>query len=396
MCRLLPWYQYQTVLKYYLFKLRTIVEYQRQCVRLVIAILDAFHFDLSQAGNAPKEEPITETKEDQEPEEVLEIVDMHDEQQEDVIEAEKDELLVQVVVKLTPAAAARVQRAITTHLLTQLYKAIGERTAVESAHRVNKKSLAPDKDQEDILRVPIAVTLVKLLQKLPGDLLDTQLPGILTKLCTFLKSHLESVRRVTRETLQQIMVSVGPNRLPLLLGEMTALLTKGFHVHVLVFTINSVVQALHGFFKPGDLDVNIPVILRVRVFLFGCLCRGFYCCVFVQVCSADLFGAAAEEKEVGRIQKKHKEVRSHKSYNLLHLVSQFITDKCLTDLILPIKQVGLFLPDNCPVFTIIQNFIWDFSPEKRAKKSKNKEPKMRQKMQKMKKKGEKKKKHKNT
>lgn len=47
---MLPWYQYQSVLKYYLGKLRTQIEYQRQCVRLVTAILDAFHFDISRAS----------------------------------------------------------------------------------------------------------------------------------------------------------------------------------------------------------------------------------------------------------------------------------------------------------------------------------------------------------
>lgn len=46
-CRLLPWHQYELVLKYYLGKLRHKTEYQRQLVRIVVAILDAFHFDLS-------------------------------------------------------------------------------------------------------------------------------------------------------------------------------------------------------------------------------------------------------------------------------------------------------------------------------------------------------------
>ena len=78
---------------------------------------------------------------------------------------------------MTPAAAKRVERAISGQLLEQLYKAIGQRTAVESTHKVNKRSLGPDKDEQDVLKIPIAITLVKLLQKLPGDLLNTQLPG---------------------------------------------------------------------------------------------------------------------------------------------------------------------------------------------------------------------------
>lgn len=46
-CRLLPWNQYESVLIEYLDKLKTGLEFQRQVVRVIVAILDAFHFDLS-------------------------------------------------------------------------------------------------------------------------------------------------------------------------------------------------------------------------------------------------------------------------------------------------------------------------------------------------------------
>lgn len=46
-CRLLPWNQYELVLRHYLDKLRTCVDYQKQLIRIVVAILDSFHFDLA-------------------------------------------------------------------------------------------------------------------------------------------------------------------------------------------------------------------------------------------------------------------------------------------------------------------------------------------------------------
>lgn len=46
-CRLLPWNQYEIVLRYYLDKLRSSSEFQKQNIRIVVAILDSFHFDLS-------------------------------------------------------------------------------------------------------------------------------------------------------------------------------------------------------------------------------------------------------------------------------------------------------------------------------------------------------------
>lgn len=45
--RLLPWHQYQTLLKYCLEKMQTKLDYQKQWVRLTVKILDSFHFDLS-------------------------------------------------------------------------------------------------------------------------------------------------------------------------------------------------------------------------------------------------------------------------------------------------------------------------------------------------------------
>jgi hypothetical protein len=49
-CRLLPWHQYETILRFYLAKLRHEMEYQKQLMRIIVAILDSFHFDLSQAA----------------------------------------------------------------------------------------------------------------------------------------------------------------------------------------------------------------------------------------------------------------------------------------------------------------------------------------------------------
>lgn len=86
------------------------------------------------------------------------------------------------------------------------------------------------------------------------------------KTCTFLKSHLDSVRRVTRETLQKIMTTLGPKYLGLLISEMTSLLSRGFQVHVLVYTIHSILVALKDFFQATDVDKCLISILDVSNF----------------------------------------------------------------------------------------------------------------------------------
>ena len=80
-------------------------------------------------------------------------------------------------VKLSKSGALRVIQTITTSLLPQLNKSMAQRTQADSTHRLNRKLMGPDRDEEDILRVPLAVAIVKLLQKLPKGILNKNLPG---------------------------------------------------------------------------------------------------------------------------------------------------------------------------------------------------------------------------
>ena len=70
---MLPWQQYQNLLRLYLTKLRTKIAFQKQLLRVVVAILDAFHFDISQSSTpvAPViQENSTEESEVQKSEEI--------------------------------------------------------------------------------------------------------------------------------------------------------------------------------------------------------------------------------------------------------------------------------------------------------------------------------------
>lgn len=69
---------------------------------------------------------------------------------------------------------------------------------------------------------------------------------------------------VTRETLEKIVDSLGPDCLPQLLLEMKALLTKGFQLHVLVFTVHAIIQSIQNRLRPGDIDKNLETLLEVK------------------------------------------------------------------------------------------------------------------------------------
>lgn len=103
---------------------------------------------------------------------------------------------------------------------------------------------------------------------------------VFMKLCTFLKSHLESVRRTARQTLEKIMSTLGPKYLGLLLGEMVPLLSRGFEVHVLVYTIHSILNSLKSKYQPGDLDKVLLTVIDVSICV-GMISLVIYWCYFL-------------------------------------------------------------------------------------------------------------------
>lgn len=78
---------------------------------------------------------------------------------------------------LSQYMAKRLVYSISKGLLPQLHKAIAVRTRHEGSHKVNKKRISTDQEEEELMRVPIALAMVKLLQKLPQGMLDSNLRG---------------------------------------------------------------------------------------------------------------------------------------------------------------------------------------------------------------------------
>ena len=212
-CRLLPWHQYEIILKHYLEKLRHSIEFQKQLVRIIVSILDSFHFDLSKYK--PAEEfsvskeikAISEKKmisSDEEDENVdkqsdeksddktneIEVEEKLDEALnsenidtvEEIVEKVQNEIQEEVLMMkkqiiLSQNGARRVVFSISKELLPQLHRSIIARTSRENSHKINKKRVAMDNEEEELMRVPIALAFVKLLQKLPEHILDMNLPG---------------------------------------------------------------------------------------------------------------------------------------------------------------------------------------------------------------------------
>lgn len=123
----------------------------------------------------------------------------------------------------------------------------------------------------------------------------------------------------TRDILKNIMLTVGAQHLETLLGHMTSLLTRGFQVHVLTITVYSLLDALKTSLKNGIMDKCLQYVLKV--------------------CLSDIFGQTGEEKLVTKIGKHTPEAKPHnKSFLSLGICATNITQSCLLDLLVPLKE----------------------------------------------------------
>ena len=87
-----------------------------------------------------------------------------------------------------------------------------------------------------------------------------------SKVVTFLKSRSNVIRETARETLIQMMVSLGPQYLGALMSAATPILQRGFQVHVYIYTMHALLVKLgeSGQLKPGSLDGVVAPLVEVR------------------------------------------------------------------------------------------------------------------------------------
>lgn len=313
-CKFLPWNNYELLLKFYIRRLRSETGYQKQLIKLIPAILDAFHFDLSQVD---KTSLVTEVPE------VLEEEDedgneSDDDENEEVVEEEAQEVRpLNEITVLRQNVAQRVIRSLTRRLIPSLFKVIAEIST--DAHKLNKETRRAN-EKADMLKIPIALPIMKLLQKLPSKFLDDYLSRVVLKVSSFLKSTLKQVRATARHTLKEIMISLGPSYLELVIGNLKGMLSKGFQVHVMSVTIHTLLESL----KAKLIETSFADKLLQPV---------------LDICMDDIFGKLSEEHDIGKISKRTPEAKaSRKSFLTLNILAAVISENCVLDLLLPFKS----------------------------------------------------------
>ncbi|POS81078.1 hypothetical protein DHEL01_v200545 [Diaporthe helianthi] len=179
-----------------------------------------------------------------------------------------------------------------------------------------------DKDEETVsARVPVAVILVKLLRLLPDETLSLQLPSVLTDLCHILRSKAVEARDMARATLAKIACILGPPSFGFILKEMRGALKMGTQLHVLSYTMHTLLLAVTPEFQQGDLD---------------------YCLEsMVAVIMDDIFGISGQEKDAEGYVSKWKEVKSSKSQDSMELIASTASIAHLVELVKPLQAMLL-------------------------------------------------------
>lgn len=177
-----------------------------------------------------------------------------------------------------------------------------------------------DRDESTVsLRVPVAVSIVKLFQLLPAVMLNDYLPPVLTDVCNILRSRAQESRDLTRKTLVEISTLIGPRCFGFILKELRSSLSRGYQLHVLSFTVHAILVATAGISKPGELDYCLPQI--------------------VSVVMDDILGATGQEKDAEEYISKMKEVKSSKSYDSMELVAKVTSIDGFVQLIRPLQDL---------------------------------------------------------
>ncbi|KAL5334242.1 armadillo-type protein [Aspergillus crustosus] len=169
------------------------------------------------------------------------------------------------------------------------------------------------------LRLPAAVTTIKLMKLLPENDMAIRLPPVLLDVCSILKSKAQDSRDTARKTLTDIALLLGPGYMGYILKELRHTLKRGYQLHVLSFTVHSILVSTTDDFKQGDLD---------------------YCLADLgSVVMDDTFGTVGQEKDAEDYVSKMKEIKSNKSYDSMELLAKTSTIRNLASLLRPLQSL---------------------------------------------------------
>jgi len=179
-----------------------------------------------------------------------------------------------------------------------------------------------EKDESEVsYRVPVGVVIIRLFKLLPADEMELKLAPVLTDICHILRSKQDESRDMARDTLVQIALILGSRYFYFILRELRGALRRGYQLHVLSYTLHSILLAVIPEFGQGSLDHCLPSIVAIIM--------------------DDIFGVTGQEKDATEYTTTMKEIKSSKSQDSMELISKTASVSHLVELIHPLHALLL-------------------------------------------------------
>ncbi|KAI9725586.1 MAG: U3 snoRNP protein [Chrysothrix sp. TS-e1954] len=176
------------------------------------------------------------------------------------------------------------------------------------------------KDEASVdFRVMIAVAAVKVILTFPEEQISQHIPSVLMDVCNVLRSRAQDARDLARKTLASIANLIGPAYFGFLLKQLRSALQRGYQLHVLSYTLHSILVETSKTICPGDLDYCMDDIMAIII--------------------EDVYGAVGQEKEAQEYVSKMREVKKRTlGFDSLEIVAKIVSLHHVRKLVDPIRS----------------------------------------------------------
>ncbi|KAI6117784.1 armadillo-type protein [Pisolithus thermaeus] len=214
-----------------------------------------------------------------------------------------------------------------------------ETTPMEHEHDVKKVSdavnlrllpalleyLSNRDENEDSLRIPIALGVVKIAKHLPAGSKETQVTRLLTVLSQALRSRSQDTRDLVRETVCRVVATLGPSYLAYAMRELRAALVRGPHLHVLAFVTHAILNYVTAAERQEEVFTDLD----------GCVDD------IAHVASEVVFGESGKDVQHEDFKTKMREVRGSASKGLdtFALTAKYVSPGRISALLRPLRSV---------------------------------------------------------
>lgn len=230
-CTLLPWSKYNTTLQSVLNNLPRYPDQERFLIAMLCAIIDAFHFSVD-TGTEGSDDGVQSVQ--SMPGNAVSISKLYSA---NYYCSTSVPPLIQCDSKSTSS---------------QVWRTLKNRIIPKVESFMVKEKVDKHGSKNKSIRSSVVLALMKLFQKLPIHIFESDLPKLVTVVCNALKNKDSNERDIARETLSKMVVGLDMKYLPLILSELSVSLSEGYKLHVRSATLHSLLVAIAKASQPNE------------------------------------------------------------------------------------------------------------------------------------------------